>query len=470
MDIHELQGMGIIGGSITVVMILMEVTWRWFGAPRGLPHEVWRKGHHIGIGLVASHAHRWISNGLTGAVLAVGFGAFLLLMYRLQILTSFYRLVPDEDGVVLRKYRHSWVGPTCYSLAVAITCFLYWGDPAIFRSSLLILTLGDAAATLAGMWLGTHHYHVFGARRSLEGNLALFSFASLLCGFTISDGTPTAIMIALLLGLLISLTETVSPFGLDNLSVPLMTAVLLTGLKDSRLGGYALDSEALAALALLAGSALVLTMAHVHPRVLRFASLFLGIAVFVLLDIERTLFVAIACLFLACTLLAHHLATREGETIESISPRILTNAAPCLVFVAAALLLRERWLVLGAVSGLILLSRSFWREVFPPSEPRVARTGGMAGWEIVSLVGVTWGVVVSGALLWTVSGLEGAAVSFCTAVAATLLGGLSTHVLAPAFPDEASSTGQLWIRLLPGVLAIAALPILSKLVLGMMTH
>jgi len=89
---------------------------------------------------------------------------------------------------------------------------------------------GDGMAALAGRRFGARSVEVFGRRKSLPGTAALVLFsaaaaAALTAAFEPGIGTGDLLSRALATGLFAALVEFCTPFGLDNLTVPLLTAL-----------------------------------------------------------------------------------------------------------------------------------------------------------------------------------------------------------------------------------------------------
>lgn len=110
---------------------------------------------------------------------------------------------------------------------------LWWPGSAADRlpaalAGLLVLALGDAAAALVGQRFGRHPYHLLGSRRSWEGSGAMFLVSALVVGLVLqaTGGGPRPLLAAGV-ALAATLAEALSPAGSDNLTVPLVVALLL---------------------------------------------------------------------------------------------------------------------------------------------------------------------------------------------------------------------------------------------------
>ncbi|NMF82428.1 diacylglycerol/polyprenol kinase family protein [Nodosilinea sp. P-1105] len=185
--------------------------------------EITRKIVHIGAGQVILlawwlHTPTWM--GITASVI---FSGVALLSYRLPIL-------PGINGVG----RHS-LGTFFYAISIGVLTAAFWplDLPQYAALGILVMTWGDGLAALVGQNVGRHPYKILGSQKSVEGSLtmALASFivSALVLGFA-AGWTPSVGMTAVVVAIAATLLETLSFYGLDNLTVPLGSAVLAYGL------------------------------------------------------------------------------------------------------------------------------------------------------------------------------------------------------------------------------------------------
>ena len=98
------------------------------------------------------------------------------------------------------------------------------------------LTWGDAAAAILGGRFGAHKYRIFNQTLSVEGSLAMFVFslvatyfALVVFGAPFGVGFPLATAVAAAA----AIAEALSPWGIDNLTVPLVSALVLVALSGA---------------------------------------------------------------------------------------------------------------------------------------------------------------------------------------------------------------------------------------------
>lgn len=123
------------------------------------------------------------------------------------------------------------LGTVYFPLAFAAAIWFLWGRPELLVASLMPMTWGDALAAVAGRRIGKHRYTILGNTRSLEGSAVMFAaswVATLIPLVLIGQvGLLTAMGVAAATALAATLVEAVSPWGIDNLTVPAVSAAVL---------------------------------------------------------------------------------------------------------------------------------------------------------------------------------------------------------------------------------------------------
>ncbi len=121
------------------------------------------------------------------------------------------------------------------SFVVLLALFFRPGSPDdlshIAVAGVLAMALGDTAAALCGRRYGTRRFTILGASRTMEGSLAMFLVAgAAIAGTLVATGALSphpAAAFGLVIGTAAAGLEAISPFGSDNLTVPLGTAGIL---------------------------------------------------------------------------------------------------------------------------------------------------------------------------------------------------------------------------------------------------
>lgn len=94
------------------------------------------------------------------------------------------------------------------------------------------MTWGDAFAAIIGQRFGARKFTALGRTRSLEGSLSMFAFsfaATFLALIALSVAQPlgASVALAFVVAVVATIVEAFSPFGIDNLTVPLSSALTL---------------------------------------------------------------------------------------------------------------------------------------------------------------------------------------------------------------------------------------------------
>ena len=190
---------------------------RW----RGYSVEFTRKFIHIAVGMWA-------------------FGTVLLFEHRA------FAIIPPLAFVAINAFSY-WrgmfkametgekgqLGTIYFPISFAVLIWLLWERPHLLVASLMPMTWGDALAAVVGQRIGQRRYTVAGSTRSLEGSVVLFliSWAATLVPLVLLapeplDPAATAGAAAVTaLGAVV--VEAISPWGIDNLTVPAVSALAL---------------------------------------------------------------------------------------------------------------------------------------------------------------------------------------------------------------------------------------------------
>jgi phytol kinase len=201
---------------VFAMIAVAEALRRW----RGYSVEFTRKFIHVSVGM-------WV------------YGTILLFERREMA------IIPPLAFVIINAVSYRWtifksmelaekgkLGTVYFPLSFAVLIWLLWEQPRLLAASLMPMTWGDALAAVLGRAWGKRRYTVLGTTRSVEGSLVMF-FASWLTtllplGLLGSPaGWPEAIGAGALVALGATVVEAGSPWGIDNLTVPAVSALLL---------------------------------------------------------------------------------------------------------------------------------------------------------------------------------------------------------------------------------------------------
>jgi phytol kinase len=194
------------------------------------PAEFTRKFIHVGVGM-------WV----VGTVLLFE--------------TWYLALIPPATFVVINALSY-WrgtikameleargnLGTIYFPIAFAAVIYYYWSQPVLMVASLMPMTWGDAMAAIFGERYGHYRYRVGGRTRSLEGSVAMLfwswiaTFLALFVMPYLLGKPPINWLLALIQGaavaLVCTLVEALSPWGIDNLTVPAAAVLVLHLLRN----------------------------------------------------------------------------------------------------------------------------------------------------------------------------------------------------------------------------------------------
>jgi phytol kinase len=127
------------------------------------------------------------------------------------------------------------LGTVYFPLAAAVVALIFWDTPPLMVAALMPLTWGDGLAPVVGRAYGRNTYVVFGHTRSLQGSLAFFVMGGFFTWLALwlVPGPPeisplTALAPALAILAATTVTEAVSPWGLDNITVTAAAIIILS--------------------------------------------------------------------------------------------------------------------------------------------------------------------------------------------------------------------------------------------------
>lgn len=197
----------IVVGSLVLFYISLEIVQRrWH-----LRAESTRKFAHVVSGLVAAAALYWVPYQEYLIVLTFFTVVFCVARWRHAL-----RSINLENRVTF--------GEVLFPVALLMVVAMFYSDKFIATSSLLVMALADPAAALAGDAAGLQ-------RKTWAGSLAFFCVAWFVLmvvaatyGWAISWSLAAAMAAVAAAG---AAAEYISPYGLDNLTVPLLTAAML---------------------------------------------------------------------------------------------------------------------------------------------------------------------------------------------------------------------------------------------------
>ena len=106
----------------------------------------------------------------------------------------------------------------------------------LFVIAIMLLGLADGAAAIVGKRLKSYRYKVFGQQKSVAGSLAFFTVAVAVVAVALvalpnNVGVERFMLAVIGIPLLTTIAENASPYGSDNLTIPLIVYLGFAGLQ-----------------------------------------------------------------------------------------------------------------------------------------------------------------------------------------------------------------------------------------------
>lgn len=197
------------------------------------PIFVTRKMIHIGAGLWVFGILYFFDHWYFGII---PFASFIFLNYLFYKKQTFKQMDEQESSP----------GTVYFAVSITLLFLLFWRPQGpqdlspIAVAAVMAMTIGDAFASLLGFPYGRKKYSVWGNRKSWIGSAAMmvFSFFAILFSLHFLPGSilaphspiysfPQMMAASVTATFLATIAEAVSPKGMDNLTVPLLTAAVL---------------------------------------------------------------------------------------------------------------------------------------------------------------------------------------------------------------------------------------------------
>jgi uncharacterized protein (TIGR00297 family) len=188
--------------------------------------EVTRKMVHIGVGFLLLLTPVLFETSIPLVCIAAFFTIFNYIALRNNLLPGIHI---DRNNF----------GTVYYALSFLILILLFWdGFKIIIVASMLVMAIGDAAAAIAGRSIkNVHHYILIHDRKSIEGSVVMLLVSTVtICTvfllysshlILINPSFWMLIFFSVLTGLMATAAEALGDKGNDNLSVPLVSAIVL---------------------------------------------------------------------------------------------------------------------------------------------------------------------------------------------------------------------------------------------------
>jgi len=182
-----------------------------------LSNEGTRKFIHIGVSNWWILAMIYFDNRSYASIVPSIFIILNYLSYRMNLVKAMEREGNKND-----------LGTVYYPIALLVLVLLTfsrYSHPYVGALGILIMGYGDGLAAIIGKKFGKHQYHILRYKKSIEGSLTMF-VASLLVGLLLLNlYSPEMFLLkAIIMAGIATILEAFSPYGLDNLTVPILVS------------------------------------------------------------------------------------------------------------------------------------------------------------------------------------------------------------------------------------------------------
>lgn len=128
------------------------------------------------------------------------------------------------------------MGLVYYAITWTILAYVFFDNMVVIAVGILAMSYGDGFASLLGAKFGKRKYRVWGDEKSYVGSAIMFTFTFIIMIIAVIiykmffsyEVTITYEFLAILAGisLIVAVVESITPKGLDNLSVPFVISIL----------------------------------------------------------------------------------------------------------------------------------------------------------------------------------------------------------------------------------------------------
>jgi phytol kinase len=229
--------LALLGACYLYIIVIILITGK---IKDRLPKNLSRKFLHIMIGNFI-----WIIPFFTYVAFPLNFpffvaAPFIVLTFLVSPGTPFKGLTKRLSGLGdVTLGGHSY-GLVFYAISYTILAAFFSNQPWLISAGIIPLAYGDAAASIVGLKWGKHQFNIC-AKKSIEGSIAMFSTCFLVLaasfaffGYLYPLPLTNYLLASLGAAAVATLCEALTPRGLDNLAVPILSAATFLLL----LGGF----------------------------------------------------------------------------------------------------------------------------------------------------------------------------------------------------------------------------------------
>lgn len=189
--------------------------------------EASRKFIHIMLAPYWIIAILFFDNVIWASVLPFLFVIINALSYKFNIIKQMERNDEEKDGF----------GTVYYALSLFILSIMTFGffkeyknvyGPVVALVGVLVMAFGDGFAAIVGKRLKSFEYKIGGTKKTLAGSSTMFFISFIIISiFLAYIKVPFWFIKSFVISLLVTVLEAISIKGLDNITVPLLTTLMV---------------------------------------------------------------------------------------------------------------------------------------------------------------------------------------------------------------------------------------------------
>lgn len=176
-----------------------------------------RKILHIGVGNIIFFLPFFETRWVMAFIAAAPFIVLTFLISPYSPINLISKTSSEGHGLGLVYYAISWT----------LLAFLFFQRLEVIAVGIVAMSFGDGFASLVGIKYGKRIYNILGDQKSVEGSLAMFTSTIIVTALALLffDSQPLYFLFIIPAALVGTFAESVTPKGLDNLTVSLSAAL-----------------------------------------------------------------------------------------------------------------------------------------------------------------------------------------------------------------------------------------------------
>ena len=151
---------------------------------------------------------------------------FIVINY-LSYKKGIIKVMEREEGAENKES----LGTVYYAISLFILAIVTFGplkNPLIGLCGIIVMGYGDGLAAVIGQAVNSPEYKVLGNKKTVAGSIAMFCVSLIvIAGFLQYNHVPNVALKSVLISVLLTGVEAASIKGTDNLTVPLITSLIV---------------------------------------------------------------------------------------------------------------------------------------------------------------------------------------------------------------------------------------------------